>query len=475
MVKHMLKRQIVEDILSPTFLINFILIIGVVVAFCLIFLDDYQGQVNAYAFKNAKNEITLRHFSEAPQGAYLDVNMQLVMKPRAERFVSLSYEDKSPQGLYFQMYPYQLRVLSKKEDITAGGFFFITKREYVTPPELFSPDLTFIVQFLLSFLAVILAFNAVTGEKETGTLKLIYANPAKRSHFIAMKYFSALSTLGLPLLLSLIVSALILGISSAVPLSSGFLYSLVMFAILSFLYLSVFVLIGLLCSTTTRNSRHSLVLSLLFWILLVVILPKSPGLLLDLKRFDVPTGQQIEEMTDKFMHDTQKKYHQEFMALRSDKEAFERLAEKFEVEVLEGQQGIRDYYLNKKIAAVLTLRKVNMVSPATLYEYAASAVAGTGIFHFENFRLQARQFSEGFVSSAKQILGIKRTSSLYQLDTDAITNKRIDYNSFPRFDEKDIAPGQRITEAVPFIGLLVLYNLFLFAFVFHKFQTYDVR
>lgn len=232
MVKHMLKRQIVEDILSTTFLFNFILIIGVVVAFSLIFLNDYQGRLNDYAVKDANNEKTLRHFSEDPRDNYDSANMRLVMKPRAERFISLSYEDKSPQGFYFQMYPYQLRVLSKKEDVIDGGFFFITKREYISPPVFFSPDLTFIVQFLLSFLAVILAFNAFTGEKEAGTLKLIYSNSVKRSHFVAMKYTSALLTLGLPLLLSLIIGALVLGFSSTVPLSSGFLYSLVMFALL---------------------------------------------------------------------------------------------------------------------------------------------------------------------------------------------------------------------------------------------------
>ena len=168
MVKHMLRRQIVEDILSSTFLINFILIIGVVVAFSLIFLNDYRGRLNDYAVKDANNEKNLRHFSQDPQNDYFYANMQLVMKPRAERIISLSYEDKSPQGFYFQMYLYQLRVLSKKEDIIAGGFFFITKREHISPPELFSPDLTFIVQFLLSYLAVILAFNAFTGERKQG-------------------------------------------------------------------------------------------------------------------------------------------------------------------------------------------------------------------------------------------------------------------------------------------------------------------
>jgi ABC-type transport system involved in multi-copper enzyme maturation permease subunit len=476
MIKHMLKRQIVEDLLSMTFLINFVLILGAVLAFSLIFLSDFRGQMADYSLKNAKNEKSLRTFSQDPRNANAYANMQLVMKPRAERFISLSYEDKSPKGFYFRMLSYELRVLSRKEDVSGIGWYIpVTTREFISPSALFSPDLTFIVQFLLSFFAVILAFNAVTGEKEAGTLRLIYANPAKRSHFLAIKYISALLTLGLPLLLSLIIAAVMLGVSSIVPLSSGFLYNLTIFALLSLIYLSIFVLIGLLCSTVTRSSKHSLVLGLLFWIFLVVILPKSPGLLLNLKRFDVPTGEQIEGMVEQVEQDSQKKYAQEAMALRNDEEAFMKFAYKVMAEVDEARQGVRDHYLRKKIAAVQTLRKANMVSPASLYEYAASAVAGTGIFHFENFWTQARQYGNGFISFVKQISGDNKPSSPFQFDIRSVTDKPIDYNAIPKFEEKEIRPGDRIKEALPYVALLVLYNLFLFAVVFYKFQNYDVR
>jgi ABC-type transport system involved in multi-copper enzyme maturation permease subunit len=476
MIKHMLKRQIVEDLLSVTFLLNFLLIIGTVVAFSFIFLNDYRAQMANYAVKSAKNEKSLWTFSQDPRNANAYANMQLVMKPRAERFISLAYEDKSPQGFYFRMWSYELRVLSRKEDVSGVGWYIpVTTREFISPPRLFSPDLTFIIQFLLSFFAVILAFNAVTGEKEAGTLRLIYACPAKRSHFVAMKYLSALLTLGLPLVLSLMIAAVMLGVSSVVPLSAGFLYNLLMFGLISLLYLSVFVLIGLSCSTVTRSSKHSLSFGLLVWVFLVVILPKSPGLLLNLKRFDVPTGEQIEGMVQEVSRDFQEKYKKEAMALRNDEEAFMRLVNKVGPEIDQARQEVRDHYLTRKIAVVLTLRKINMVSPASLYEYASAAVAGTGIFHFTNFWTQARQYGNGFVSFVKQISGDKTPSSPFQFNIRSITDKPVDFNAIPKFEEREIQPGERIKDALPYLGLLALYNLFLFAFVFYKFQTYDVR
>ena len=476
MIKHMLKRQFVEDVLSHAFLINFVLILGAVVAFSLIFLSDYRGWLEDYAGKNAENAKNLRQFSEEPRNANSYANMQLVMKPRAERLISLAYEDKSPQGFYFRMWGDELRVLSKKEYLSGINWVLpVSNREFMSRPSLFSPDLTFIVQFLLSFFAVILAFNAVTGEKESGTLRLIYANPAKRSHFLAVKFISVLLTLGLPLLLSLIIAAIMVGVSSIVPLSPSFIYNLMMFAILSLLYLSVFVLIGLLCSTFSRSSRHSLVLGLLSWVFLVVILPKSPGLLLNLKRFDVPTEQQIEAIADKVRQDSLKKYEREFLALRNDAEAYIKLGLNVGAEIDEARQGVRDYYLRKKIAAVLALRKVNMISPASLFEYAASSVTGTGIFHFENFWTQARQYGNGFISFVKQISGDKNPSSPFQFDIRSITDKPIDYNAIPKFEEKEIKTGERIRDALPYFALLILDNLFLFVLVFYKFEKYDVR
>jgi len=476
MIKPMLKRQIVEDLLSLKFLISFVLVLGTVVAFSLIFLSDYRGQVSQYALKTARNEKSLRRFSEDPRNSNSYANMQLVMRPGAERFLSLSYEDRSPQGFYFRMLPYELRLLSRKQDVSGVGWYVpVTTREFISPPSLFSPDLTFIVQFLLSFLAIVLAFNAVTGEKESGTLRLIYSNPAKRAHFLAAKYLSALLTLGLPLVLSLIAAAFILGVSTAVPLTPGFLSSLAVFAVLSVLYLSVFVLIGLLCSTVTRDSKHSLVLGLLFWLFLVVILPKSPGLLLNLKRFDVPTPEQIEGLADQAEQDINKRFMKQAMALRNNEEAFMKLANQVMPEIDQARQEVRDHYLTKKIAAVLALRKVNMVSPASLFEYATSAVAGTGIFHFENFRTQAQQFGNGFISFVKQLSNEKAPSSPFQLNIRTVPDRPIDYNGIPKFEEKPIPAGGRLKEALPFVGLLVLYNLLLFAYVFRKFQSYDVR
>ena len=57
----------------------------------------------------------------------------------------------------------------------------------------------------------------------------------------------------------------------------------------------------------------------------------------------------------------------------------------------------------------------------------------------------------------------------------AISNKPVDFNTVPKFQEKDLALGQSLKLAIWDIGLLVLFNLVFFAASFASFLRYDVR
>lgn len=476
MIKHMLSRQLVDDILSFKFLVNTVLVFVAVITFSMVFVSGYRNTQEEYSNNRAGNETKLRRFSEDPRNNNYFANVELAMKPRPERFISSGYEERMPQAFHFQMVPFELRVLDLKEAISGdAGYEFLSRREYISKPAFFSPDLTFIVQFLLSFFAIILAFNAATGEKETGTLRLIHSNPAKRSHYLIVKYVSALIAIGLPLFLSLIIGMIFLGISSDISLSSSIIFDLFAFSLLSVLYISTFILIGLFSSVFSQSSKKSLVLCLLFWIFFVVILPKSAGLFLNSKPFDVPTAEQIEKLAENAAQDVSNKYKQEWLSARQDEEKLQALMQKGLAEMFKARQDVFDYYLQRKISAVRDLRKINLISPASLFEYASASIAGTGVAHFQDFWMQARQFGNGFVDFVNQISGEKGATSPFYVNVGFIISKPIDFNSVPKFEEKDIKTGERIKDALPYVALLALYNLFLFTIVIYKFQKYDVR
>jgi len=479
MFRRMLKRQLIEDILTYRFLVSLVLVLVAIVIFSLVFTGHYHNLQDAYAKARTQNDDNLKEFAKSPSENLMSASQSFLLKPKPELFISEAYEENIPQGFFFRASQHSLQVLSPKEE-TAGAQFHrsISKKEKLADVLTYSPDLTFIVQFLMSLFALILAFDAVTGEKEKGTLRLIYSNPVKRAYLVLAKYISALFTLGIVLFIGLILSLILLNVSSEVSFSSSIFVSVSLFFLASIFYLSTFILFGISCSVSSHSSRNSLVLCLLVWVFLVIVFPKSTGMFLTLKRFDVPTEEEINQMAQKASIETGGRLEKRLPAdYGSNYEKYRRseIRLKADAEIDKSGQDVLDYYLRKKLAAIEEVRKVNFFSPASLFEYSASSVAGTGLFHFESLWNQIRRYENDFLSFVKNESSVLEKGSFFYLTYDTISNKPIDFNSIPKFEDKNSGPGERLKDAFPYISLLALYNLFLFAFVFYKFQNYDVR
>ncbi len=480
MLKGLLGRQLSEDILTARFFVSLALILGAVCAFSLVFADQYHRSQATYAAAVAKNDRDLQQFATSPAGNLGSSMQTFLLRPRPELFISEGGESTMPQGLLYEPYNYSLQLLSPKEEaFGAQNYRSISKRESLTDVLTYSPDLMFIVQVLLSFFALILAYGAVTGEKEKGTLGLIYSNSIKRGPLILAKYLSALLTVGISLFLGLILSLILLHVLSGAPLSSSLIFSFLLFLVVSLIYLSVFVLLGIACSVLSHRSKNSLVLCLLAWVLLVIVFPRSTGMLLTLKRFDVPTGEEINQLAQKASYETEdrleKQLPPEWSRLDFSKYRHNELFLKLLFAYDKARQDVLDYYLRKKLSAIEASRKINFLSPASLFEYSASSVSGTGLVHFENLWMQSQRYGDSFLSFVRDERSVLEKGAFFYLDSDTISDKPLDFNAIPKFEDRLPPAAGRLKDALPYLGLLVFYNLFLFAFVFYKFQSYDVR
>ena len=479
MFRSLLKRQFIDDILTFRFLTSFALILTAVIALSLIFAGHYSNLQKDYSKTEAQNDRYLSEFAKAPAQNIGHAEQYLMLKPRPELFIAEGYEGDLPRGFFFGPAQHSLQILNPNEEASSSqSYRSISKRENLVDVLTNTPDLAFIVQFLLSFFALVLAFDAVTAEKERGTLRLVFSNPVKRAYLLLAKYLSALAAMGAALLIGLVLSLILLHVLTYVPISSPIIMSLSLFFLVSVLYLSTFVLLGIACSVSTHSSKNSLVLCLLVWVFLVVILPKSTGMFLTLKRYDVPTQEEIKQMADDSRYETQKKQEKDLPAeVRANWEKY-RLSERVLRLYADGDkasQDILDFYLRKKLTAVLGARKANVLSAASLFEYSASAVTGTGLPHFENFWAQVRRYENDFTTFIKDENSLLEKGTFFYLNDETISNKPVDFNAIPKFEDRLPTAGERLKDALPYVGLLVLYNVFLFAFVLYKFQTYDVR
>jgi ABC-type transport system involved in multi-copper enzyme maturation permease subunit len=133
-------------------------------------------------------------------------------------------------------------------------------------------DISGIVK-ILSLFTLILSAGLISRERENNTYKLVFANSIKKSVYYLSKYCAT----GISALLSLTVlflSILILIlVNPMIQLSGIFWMKLFTLFLTSFLYLSVFILLGLLLSSCSENAGSSVLWSVLLWITISFVYP----------------------------------------------------------------------------------------------------------------------------------------------------------------------------------------------------------
>ena len=136
-------------------------------------------------------------------------------------------------------------------------------------------DLAFIVKMILSLFALIFSYNAISGERELGTLKQVFSNSVGRASFIVGKTIGGLVTLLVPFIVPLLLSLLMLMVFFNVNFTGEEWARIGLMTLVSFLYLAVFFMAGMMMSALTRNSFVSFLLCLFIWVLSVAIIPKA--------------------------------------------------------------------------------------------------------------------------------------------------------------------------------------------------------
>ena len=136
-------------------------------------------------------------------------------------------------------------------------------------------DVALIVKIVTSILALLVAYDVISGERERGTLKLILSNTAARYHVLLAKLLAGLMTLVVPLTIAFIVGLLILLFSSMVDLTGSDWARIGLMYLASLVFIAAMYNFGLLFSCLTKGSATSLMFVLLFWVVFVIVIPNG--------------------------------------------------------------------------------------------------------------------------------------------------------------------------------------------------------
>lgn len=156
-----------------------------------------------------------------------------------------------------------------------------------------APDLLFTIKVVLALIALLFSFDAVTHEKEQGTLKLLLSHSIRRPSLIVGKILGRYVLVAAPFIVLFLAFLLTISLLPSVHITGdNWLRAFTILAI-SLCYILLFTAIGVCVSTFVHRSSTSMVLGLVLWLLFVFIVPNF-GTTLAKSLSDVPPADRIE-------------------------------------------------------------------------------------------------------------------------------------------------------------------------------------
>ena len=132
-------------------------------------------------------------------------------------------------------------------------------------------DVSQIIAVFLPFLGLALGFDAVIKERKSGSLNVLLTHPIFRDDIISGKILGSLATLALIIGISIIASVGTMLFISGMQINLLEIERILIFAILTFIYISTFVGISILISIYSKSTTSSLTYSIVVWINSIVV------------------------------------------------------------------------------------------------------------------------------------------------------------------------------------------------------------
>jgi ABC-type transport system involved in multi-copper enzyme maturation permease subunit len=191
------------------------------------------------------------------------------------------------------------------------GLFRTTKETGIDNPQslLFGKaDWLFNIIFIMSLVALIFTYNTISGEKETGTLRLMIANAVPRRRVLLSKILGKYAALLIPLVLSILITLFVLDTSPVISITSPQIWpAFLLILAATLLFLLDMVSLGVCISTFTQQSMGSIVLLFLVWTMFVLGVPKVCPILAEVI-YPIPGDTSISFAKRMAQEDIERKY-----------------------------------------------------------------------------------------------------------------------------------------------------------------------
>ena len=491
-----IQREFVSNVLTSRFMIGFVVCLILTAAAVFVQVEDYEKRLSAYHVAIQEHQEETRTWD-----LYSQVNPKAHRKPNPLSIFNVGTEKSGADMVSIEL---ATPIWEKEAQKHGSDNPFLSI--------FLAIDAIFVFKVVLSALAILFAYNTISGEREDGTLKLVLSNPIPKDTLVLGKYLSGMLSLFPIVVISFTIGLVIAYASPATAFGGDDLLRLVMILVISLLYVSICYLLGMLLSVWTKETATTLILSMFIWGILMIV--HSNVVTFAVAKFPLyksqperETREQIGEIWEDFREERDTHILKEFgyrhpfhavsfegeMSVGMDTSSsgnvgFEEFytlkpihkmnTSKFQ-EILGYQELLRVRYADKA-EEILKRREnigernrrfaanVSRISFADTYRFAAGAITGTDREGYNDFINQARSYKRRIVD--------------YLMDKNAFSARawfssnqdKAEFTDLPVFQHQYNSLSENLSRALGDIFILLAWNVILFLVAYVSFLRYDM-
>ncbi len=465
MFRIILKRELLHNLYSLRFLISLVLIIAVFVAGAVSFVRSAAASLENYRETQGQHLETMRNLA-GQSGTALAVQRQTyTLKPRANGFIADAKERYLPNAIVF----------------SAWNVFSFQNKSGTANPFLKRYDelsWAFITALIVSFVALLFTFDAVSGEKEAKTLALCLANPVSRATLLLGKLVSAVLSVMAIVLAGSLVSLLVVLVLGPGGLGPALAVEVLGFLTVTALMVLTFAAFGLLSSVIAPNSNVSLLVALAFWLAFVVVIPNSSTFIAK-TFFPIESTEAVQRKVTAAFDDLNKNAPPGSWMMNSGNpfQPQHELRANIQMKRLQAEKSIRDAYHQAMFSQFERTRLATSLSPVSVFEFLTEAAAGGGYPRFRKAWDDMHIYQAQFLNFFKALDTADKDSPHWYNPSENVstTRKPVAFEKVPQFEERPLGFMDRVGPALKYlvINAFVAGAVFLLAYV--GFIRYDVR
>ena len=440
-----LKREILEYLISPKFLIGISIAAILMVTSTFINLANYRQRQQDYI--DAQRDLK--------EGR---VATTIIRSPRTLSVLVQGIDRKLGTKMEVSSYRIPARLSGYMGEYTSEHLRFLSGFEAV--------DFAFIVRVILSLMVIFLAYNAVSEEKSQGTLRLVLSNSVPRDQLLLGKFLGGVFVVIGSMLISALLSLLVVLLSRSIVLSREDWMRMIAILLLSVLYVICFYSLSLLVSVLVNRPSIALMILLQLWILLVVIYPNL-GVIIASSFYRLPSQEEVAQRKEAAFQPHAAEYrrisedlHRAYSSGKMpDKILSLRNAE---LTALQAESEYKvDQDFNRLLTGQVTLaRRIALLSPAVLFDMATTRIARTDLNDYERFMRGVFGLWQAHVENEK----------LLYTDLTAFRKSKL-----PPFEYSPESRTESFSAALPQAIVLLFIGVILFMLAHVSFLKKDVR